>query len=130
MMSQHPGSRGAMEFEIRKVRTVAQGRGQLVREREEHFRLMDRGLTGYEACRIVGINYRTGKRWRNGRSPSGRTKGARTNLNPPCTDRTPPALADAGQRRGAACLTESGPLRAVLPDGDSRPGETIAAHKS
>ena len=51
-----------MEFEIRKVRTVAQGRRQLVREREECFRLMDQGLTSYEACRIVGINYRTGKR--------------------------------------------------------------------
>ncbi|MFF4484858.1 IS30 family transposase [Streptomyces sp. NPDC001520] len=65
-----------MEFEIRKVRTVAQGRKKLVREREEYFRLMDQGLTSYEACRIVGINYRTGKRWRNGRTPSGRTKGA------------------------------------------------------
>ncbi|MFE2607652.1 aldo/keto reductase [Streptomyces mirabilis] len=46
-----------------------------------------------------------------------------TNLNPPYTDYTPPALADAGQRRRAACLTESGPSRAVLPDGDSRPGK-------
>lgn len=51
-----------MEFEIREVRTVAQGRGRLVRERGEYFRLMDQRLTGYEACRIVGVNYRTGKR--------------------------------------------------------------------
>ncbi|MFD3373760.1 MULTISPECIES: hypothetical protein [unclassified Streptomyces] len=37
---------------------------------------MDQGLTSYEVCRIVGINYRTGKRWRHGRIPSGTTKGA------------------------------------------------------
>nr|WP_316762405.1 helix-turn-helix domain-containing protein [Streptomyces sp. NEAU-HV9] len=65
-----------MEFEIRRVRTVAQGRKKLVREREEYVRLMDQGLTTYQACRIVGINYRTGKRWRNGRTPSRRIKGA------------------------------------------------------
>ncbi|WP_329279883.1 IS30 family transposase [Streptomyces sp. NBC_01451] len=65
-----------MEFEIRKVRTVAQGRRQLVREREEYFRLMDQGLSSLEACRRVGINIRTGKRWRNGRNPSGRHKAA------------------------------------------------------
>ncbi|MGW8558172.1 IS30 family transposase [Streptomyces tubercidicus] len=64
-----------MDFEIRKERT-AQGRRKLVREREEYFRLMDQGLTSYEACRIVGINYRTGKRWRNGRKPSPTHKGA------------------------------------------------------
>jgi transposase, IS30 family len=50
-----------MEFEIRKVRTVAQGRRQLVREREEYFRLMDQGLSSSEECRRVGINIRTGK---------------------------------------------------------------------
>ena len=65
-----------MEFEIRKVRTVAQGRRQLVREREEYFRLMGQGLSSSEACRRVGINIRTGKRWRNGRNPSGKDKAA------------------------------------------------------
>lgn len=79
-----------MEFGIRKVRTVAQGREELLREREEYFRLMDQGLTSYEACRIVGINYRTGKRWRNGRTPSGRTKGAPPAQRPvaPSSDRS------------------------------------------
>jgi IS30 family transposase len=37
---------------------------------------MDQGLSSQEACRRVGINYRTGKRWRNGRNPSGREKAA------------------------------------------------------
>ncbi|MEV5879398.1 helix-turn-helix domain-containing protein [Streptomyces sp. NPDC052101] len=30
-------------------------------------------LSSQEACRVVGINYRTGKRWRNGRAPSKKT---------------------------------------------------------
>ncbi|MFE5482594.1 helix-turn-helix domain-containing protein, partial [Streptomyces sp. NPDC056527] len=53
-----------MAFEIRKIRTP-QGRGKLTRERAEYFRLME-GVSNREACRIVGINRRTGKRWRNG----------------------------------------------------------------
>ncbi|MFD7781444.1 helix-turn-helix domain-containing protein [Streptomyces sp. NPDC059753] len=63
-----------MDFEIREDRGKSRGPRALVREREEYFRLMDQGLTSYDACRIVGINYRTGKRWRNGRNASG-TKG-------------------------------------------------------
>ncbi|MFD8827893.1 helix-turn-helix domain-containing protein, partial [Streptomyces sp. NPDC059605] len=54
-----------MAFEIREIRTP-QGKKKLVREREEYFRLMDQGVSSREACRIVGINRRTGKRWRNG----------------------------------------------------------------
>jgi IS30 family transposase len=54
-----------MAFEIR-IDRKPQGRTALVREREECFRLMDQGVSSYEACRIVGVNYRTGKRWRNG----------------------------------------------------------------
>ncbi|MER5688782.1 helix-turn-helix domain-containing protein [Streptomyces sp. NPDC002205] len=54
-----------MAFEIRKIRTP-QGKKKLAREREEYFRLMEQGVSSREACRIVGINRRTGKRWRNG----------------------------------------------------------------
>ncbi|PWJ02144.1 hypothetical protein DKG34_40220 [Streptomyces sp. NWU49] len=42
-------------------------RRTLVREREKYFRLMNQGLSSLEACRRVGINTRTGKRWRNDR---------------------------------------------------------------
>ncbi|MER5997612.1 hypothetical protein ABT120_03500 [Nonomuraea angiospora] len=64
-----------MEFEIRKIRTP-QGRRKLTREREEYFRLMDQGFSSQEACRIIGINYRTGKRW-NGSAPNkAKKKGA------------------------------------------------------
>ncbi|MFJ4618115.1 IS30 family transposase [Streptomyces sp. NPDC088812] len=37
---------------------------------------MDQGLSSAEACKRVGINYRTGKRWRNGRAASGKDKAA------------------------------------------------------
>lgn len=44
-------------------------------KREEFTRLISRGVSNAEACRIVGVNPRTGKRWRHGRaitSSSGR----------------------------------------------------------
>ncbi|MFD9430964.1 IS30 family transposase [Streptomyces sp. NPDC060002] len=63
-------------FEIRQARTVAQGRRKLTREREEYFRLVQQGVSYTEAAKAVGINLRTGKRWRNGRNPSGRQKAA------------------------------------------------------
>ncbi|MFF7183324.1 IS30 family transposase [Streptomyces sp. NPDC008121] len=64
-----------MDFRIRENRQ-ARGPKTLVREREEYFRLMDQGYNNTEACRIVGINRRTGKRWRHGRQPTGTTPGA------------------------------------------------------
>jgi len=59
-----------MEFTIRADRGP-QGARKLVREREEYFRLMDQGLSSKEACKLVGINYRTGKKWRNGHHAPG-----------------------------------------------------------
>ncbi|MEU5664471.1 IS30 family transposase [Streptomyces longwoodensis] len=62
-----------MDFEIRKDRMAGKAR-RLTREREAYFQLMRQGYSSMEACRIVGINYRTGKRWRNGwhSPPNGR----------------------------------------------------------
>ncbi|MBP8533559.1 helix-turn-helix domain-containing protein [Streptomyces sp. MK37H] len=57
-----------MDFKIRELRTVAQGRKKLLREREAYFQLMQQGLSNSKACQIVGINPKTGRRWRNGRS--------------------------------------------------------------
>ncbi|MFD5468821.1 IS30 family transposase [Kitasatospora sp. NPDC127059] len=56
-----------MDFEIRD-RQVSQGRRKLRREREEYFRLMRMGYSNKEACQVVGINLRTGREWRNGRT--------------------------------------------------------------
>ncbi|MCX5129469.1 IS30 family transposase [Streptomyces sp. NBC_00347] len=64
-----------MDFKIRENRK-GQGRQRLIREREEYFRLVDQGVSYREAARLVGIDLRTGKRWRNGRNASGRTKAA------------------------------------------------------
>ncbi|MER5269246.1 IS30 family transposase [Actinosynnema sp. NPDC002837] len=64
-----------MDFEIRD-RSVNLGGRRLTREREAYLALMRQGVGNREACRIVGINIRTGKRWRNGRNPTGRETGA------------------------------------------------------
>src|SRR6266568_2729370 len=37
-------------------------------KREQYARLIGQGFSSLEACRIVGINPRTGKRWRHGRT--------------------------------------------------------------
>ena len=39
-----------------------------VEKREQYARLIAQGYNNSEACRIVGINRRTGKRWRHGRA--------------------------------------------------------------
>ncbi|MDI3424369.1 IS30 family transposase [Streptomyces luteolus] len=65
-----------MDFKIRENRTVARGRRPLSDERAAYFRLVKQGYSNNEACRIVGINPKTGRRWRNGRNASGRTAAA------------------------------------------------------
>ena len=61
-----------MDFEIRKSK--GPGAGKPTRERAAYFQLMEQGYSAREAARIVGINLRTGKRWRNGRHASGGSK--------------------------------------------------------
>lgn len=43
-----------------------QGRRKLTRERAAYFELMRQGVSARQACRIVGIDRRTGMKWRNG----------------------------------------------------------------
>lgn len=74
-----------MDFEIRKVRSP-QGRKKLSAEWAAYFQLMQRGVSNEEACRIVGVNSKTGRRWRNGRRPSGLNKAA-----PPVRPVVPPS---------------------------------------
>lgn len=59
-----------MDFEIRQDRTQ-RGSRRLVDERAAYFQLMEQGYSTREAARIVGINLRTGKRWRNGHHAPG-----------------------------------------------------------
>ena len=43
-----------------------------VEKREQYARLIGQGFSSLEACRVVGINPRTGKRWRHGRTITAR----------------------------------------------------------
>ncbi|MFI8503483.1 IS30 family transposase [Streptomyces sp. NPDC085524] len=63
------------------------GHAPQVQKREEYFRLVDQGVTFAEASSIVGINLRTGKRWRNGRHASGNRKAV-----PPIQAVAPPSV--------------------------------------
>ena len=47
------------------------GPAPLTKQREEHARLITRGVSNSEACRIVGVNRRTGTRWLYGRTVPG-----------------------------------------------------------
>jgi transposase, IS30 family len=64
-----------MAFEIRESR-VPQGRKPLRKERAEYFRLVNLGYSSQDACQMVGVNFRTGKRWRNGANPTAGHVGA------------------------------------------------------
>jgi IS30 family transposase len=64
-----------MEFKVRD-RSVNRGIRALTKERRVYLQLVDQGVGYAEAARIVGINVRTGKRWRNGRAASGGTVAA------------------------------------------------------
>ncbi len=103
-----------MDFEIRKVRT-AQGRKKLRHEREEYFRLMQLGYSNKEACRVVGINLRTGREWRNGRTSPNRT------VPPALAPRTPRSTASRYLREDerihiADRLREKATIRAIAAE--------------
>ncbi|MFJ9890524.1 helix-turn-helix domain-containing protein, partial [Streptomyces sp. NPDC091287] len=74
-----------MDFGIREVRT-AQGPVKLRREREAYSRLVAQGYSNTEACRIVGVDRRTGNKWRNGRGADRRQKAV-----PPISSVVPPS---------------------------------------
>ncbi|MEV6810108.1 helix-turn-helix domain-containing protein, partial [Streptomyces sp. NPDC051132] len=63
-----------MDFEIRRNRKP--GGGKLTQERAAYFQLMEQGYSTREAARIVGINLRTGKKWRNGHHSPGKDRKA------------------------------------------------------
>ena len=62
------------------------GPAPLAAERELFTRLIARGIKNAEACRIVGVNSRTGKRWRHGRTV---TSGSGRRLHYPPVISTP-----------------------------------------
>ncbi|MET9189082.1 IS30 family transposase [Streptomyces tendae] len=105
-----------MDFKIRELRTVAQGRKKLLREREAYFQLMQQGLSNNEACQIVGINPKTGRRWRNGRSADRKQKAA-----PPVRPAVPPSgasryLCDDDRIYIADRLREKATIRSIAAE--------------
>ncbi|WP_230885383.1 IS30 family transposase [Streptomyces spinoverrucosus] len=104
-----------MDFEIRGDRT-AQGPVKLSRERTEYSRLVQQGYSNKEACRLVGIDERTGRKWRNGRSADRRQKAA-----PPINAVVPPSgpsryLCEADRIYIADRLREKATLRAIAAE--------------
>ncbi|MCX4406152.1 helix-turn-helix domain-containing protein [Streptomyces sp. NBC_00268] len=106
-----------MDFEIRKDRKP-QGRKKLTLERAAYFQLMQQGYSSREACRIVGIDVRTGKKWRNGRhAHKGREKAA-----PPIYQEAPPSsglsryLGEADRIHIADRLREKATVRAIAAE--------------
>jgi hypothetical protein len=59
-------------FEIGKDRSP-RGRKKLLAEHQQHLDLVAKGAGTVEACRTVGINRRTGHRWRRGRTSQAKT---------------------------------------------------------
>lgn len=104
-----------MHFEIRRNRT-AQGPVKLSRERAEYSRLVQQGYSNKEACRLVGIDERTGRKWRNGRSAGSRQKAA-----PPIDTVVPPSGPSRYLREGdrihiADRLREKATVRAIAAE--------------
>ncbi|MFJ1793367.1 IS30 family transposase [Kitasatospora griseola] len=64
-----------MDFEIREDKRRP-GPVGLSRERAAYSQLMQQGYSNKEACRIVGIHSRTGRKWRHGRSGKDGLKAA------------------------------------------------------
>jgi IS30 family transposase len=104
-----------MDFEIRKERKP-QGPRKLANEREAYFRLMQQGVSNRVACRILGVNRRTGQRWSNGRNASGENKAA-----PPIRTVVPPFassryLREADRIHIADRLREKATIRAIAAE--------------
>ncbi|GAA3848845.1 IS30 family transposase [Streptomyces phyllanthi] len=110
-----------MDFKIREDRRP-QGPRKLVQEREAYFRLVDQGMGYSEAAAVIGINVRTGKRWRNGRGASGRNKAAPpiNAVVPPPVGTGPPApsryLSEADRIHIADRLREKATVRAIAAE--------------
>lgn len=105
-----------MDFEIRKDRTP-QGPRKPTREREAYSQLMQQGYSNKEACRIVGIDERTGQKWRNGRKPTGTQRKALLPLGAVAEPSGPSRyLREADRIHIADRLREKATIRAIAAE--------------
>src|SRR6266568_553057 len=95
-------------------------------KREQFARLIAQGFSSLEACRIVGINRRTGKRWRHGRTITTRD-GRKLHYSPVITRGAVVRRAIA-ERTGRSPSTISRELRRNR-DPDSGQYRPFTAHK-
>lgn len=110
-----------MDFEVRKVRK-AQGPEAAARA-EEYFRLMQLGYSNKEACQVVGINLRTGREWRNGRTSPNRT------VAPALSPRTPRSTSSRYLREDER-IHIADRLQEKAPSGPSQPSWAAARRPS
>ncbi|CAL9670943.1 IS30 family transposase [Streptomyces sp. enrichment culture] len=87
-----------------------------VQKREGYFRLVDQGVSSREACRIIGINRRTGKRWRNGRAASGGTLAAPPVRQPLPADKPSRYLRETDRIHIADRLREKASIRTIAAE--------------
>jgi IS30 family transposase len=85
-----------MDFEVRENRRKPQGPKKLARERDAYFQLMRQGYSNTAACQIVGIDRRTGSKWRYGRHAD---RSRKTPLPPDRRAVASSGPADAGPSR-------------------------------
>src|SRR6266704_3215952 len=97
-----------------------------VEKREHYARLIGQGFSSLEACRIVGINPRTGKRWRHGRTITARD-GRKLHYSPVIT-RGAVVRREISERTGRSPSTISRELRRNR-DPDSGQYRPFTAHK-
>ncbi len=95
-------------------------------KREAYARLIASGVSSLQACRMVGINPRTGKRWRHGRtitSSSGRRLHYPPVINAPAREISPRFLSE-DERVAIADLHRRGRgVRAIARGGGPGPGD-------
>ena len=97
-------------------------------KREQFAGLIARGVSNNEACRVVGINPRTGKRWRHGRtitSGSGRRLHYPPVINPRTTQISPRYLSE-DERVAIADLHRQGRTLRAIADELKRSPSTIS----
>ena len=105
------------------------GRAPQTAKREQFARLIARGVPSAEACRIVGINPRTGKRWRHGRtitSSSGKRLHYAAVINAGTREISPRYLSEDERVRIADLSRQGAAVRAIAAELDEYVTETRA----
>jgi transposase, IS30 family len=100
----------------------------LTAQREEFVRLIGRGISNSEACRLVGVNRRTGTRWRYGRtvtSSSGAQLQYPAMTSPTATCRSPRFLSEDERILIADRVSAGVSLRAIGRE-LGRPASTVS----